>query len=73
MVFFIFIFIFLFRTNGKKEHLDENEFFRKCYYESYWISAMFKGFYQYLGGTLTMTFERHLAVEDFTAMDQHTC
>ena len=31
-----------------------------------------KGLYQYLRSTLTMAFERHLAVEDFTAMDQHT-
>ena len=26
MVFCVFIFIFLFRTNGKKEHLDEYDF-----------------------------------------------
>ena len=30
MVFRVFIFILLLRTNGKKEHLDENDF-RHCY------------------------------------------
>ena len=41
MVFHVLIFQFLFRTNGKKEHLDENGFntvmvvFRKCHSESY--------------------------------------
>ena len=64
---------FLFRTHGKKEHLDENEVFWKCYYESYLISAMFKVLYQHLQGKLTTAFERHLEVEDFIAMDQHTC
>ena len=34
---------------------------------------MLKVFYQHLRGILTTAFERHLAVEDFIAMDQHTC
>ena len=36
---------------------------------------MFKVLYQHLRGTLTTAFERHLEVEveDFIAMDQHTC
>ena len=28
---------------------------------------------QHLRGTLTAALERHLAIEDFTAIDQHTC
>ena len=41
--------LFLFRTNGKKEHLDENNFrhcygnfFRKWHSESYLITAIFE-------------------------------
>ena len=40
MVFRIFIFIFLFRTNGKKEHLDENDF--RHGYGNYFESAILK-------------------------------
>ena len=40
MVFRIFIFIFLFRANGKKEYLDENDF---CHgYGNYFESAILK-------------------------------
>ena len=34
---------------------------------------MFKALSQHLRDKLTTTFERHLAVEDFTVMDHHTC
>ena len=34
---------------------------------------MFKVLSQQLRGTLTMEFERHLTIEDFTDMDQHRC
>ena len=40
MVFPIFIFIFLFRTNGKKEHLDEKDF--RQGYGNYFESAILK-------------------------------
>ena len=59
MVFRVLIFIFLFKTNGKKRHLDENDFRAimlvspKKYSESYLIATMFKVSSQKLGGTLT--------------------
>ena len=59
MVFRVLIFIFLFKTNGKKRHLDENDFRAimlvspKNYSESYLIATMFKVSSQKLGGTLT--------------------
>ena len=62
LVFRVFIFIFLFRTNGKKEYLGENEFvtvmviFRKCHSESYLITSVFKICSQQLRATLTATF-----------------
>ena len=40
MVFRIFILIFLFSTNGKKEHLDENDFHHG--YGKYFESAILK-------------------------------
>ena len=40
---------------------------------NYLITAMFKVLSQQLRDTLTMAFERHLTVEDFTDMDQHRC
>ena len=53
MVFRVFIFSLLLRTIGKKEHLDENDFrhcyvffFRKCRFESYFITEMFTGLSQ---------------------------
>ena len=55
--------LFLFRTNGKKEDLDENDFrhchgnfFWKWHSESYLITAMFKVPSQQLRGALTKTF-----------------
>ena len=76
MVFRVFIFILLLRTNGKKEHLDENDFrhsyvffFRKCRFESYFITEMFTGLSQQLRDTLKTEFERQFTVEDFTEMD----
>ena len=57
MVFLIFIFIFLFRIDGKKGHLDKNEF-RHCYGKGLClkITAMFKGRSQQLEATLTAAF-----------------
>ena len=40
MVFCVFIFYFLFRSNGKKEHLDENNFHHG--YDNYFKSAVLK-------------------------------
>ena len=40
VVFRVFIFIFLFRTNGKKEHLDENNFLH--YYGNFFEGAIGK-------------------------------
>ena len=70
-----FHFYFLFRTNGKREQLHENDF-RHCYgdFLPFWkflITAMFKVLPQQSRGTSTTAFERHLTVEDFTNMDQH--
>ena len=63
-------FIFLFRSNGKKEHLDENDFrhgygklFPKFSSDSYLISVIFKVLSQQLRGTLTTAFERYFTVE----------
>ena len=61
----------MFRTSGKKEHLDENDF--RHGYGNYFESAILEFPCQHWRGTLTKTFERHLAVEYFTEMDQHTC
>ena len=65
-------FIFFLRTNGKNEHLDENEF-RHSYGNYYLISAIFKVLSQQLRGTLSTAFRRHAIFEDFTDIDQHTC
>ena len=55
--------LFLFRTNGKKGHLDKNDFrhcygnfFWKWYSESYLITAMFKVPSQQIRDTLTTAF-----------------
>ena len=48
-------------------------FLWKVSFQKYLITAMFKVLSQQLRGTLTMEFERHLAIEDFTDMDQHRC
>ena len=55
--------LILFRTNGKKGHLDENDFrhydanfFQKWHSESYLITAMFKVPSQQIRGTLTTAF-----------------
>ena len=37
------------------------------------VMSYVQSFSQKLRGILTTAFERHLAVEDFTNMDQHTC
>ena len=59
--------LLLFRTNGKKGHLDENRF-RRCYgnffwkwhSESYLITAMFRVPSQQLRGTWTTAFWKKL-------------
>ena len=63
-----------------REQLDENDlrhcygnFFSKVSFRKYLITAMFTVLPQLLRGTLTMGFERHLAIEDFTEMNQHRC
>ena len=46
-------------------------FLWKVSFQKYLITVMFKVLSQQLQGTLTMEFERHLTIEDFTDMDQH--
>ena len=72
MFFHVFVFVFLFRTNGKKEHLDENDF--RQGYGNCFESAILKVkvLSQQLRGILTKAVETHLTVKDFTDMDQHT-
>ena len=48
-------------------------FLWKVSFQKYLITAMFKVLSQQLQGTLTMEFEKHLTIEDFTDMDQHKC
>ena len=48
-------------------------FLWKVSFQKYLITAMFKVLSQQLQGTLTMEFEKHLTIEDFTDMDQHRC
>ena len=63
IVFLISLVLFLFRTNGKKGHLYENDF-RHCYGISFWkwhseshlITAMFKVPSQQLQSTLKTAF-----------------
>ena len=69
-------FIFLFRSNGKSEHLDGNNFEvlnevmgTKCCSESYLISAMLKVLSQQIRDTLTTAFEIYFTVEDLTGID----
>ena len=62
-----FIFIFLFRTNGKKEHLDENDFHFR--YGNYFESAIMKvNWYQLCPKSFLNTYEAHwqrnLKIED---------
>ena len=67
-------FYFLFRINGKKEYLDENDFYQ-CYgkfLKVTWLQLRSK-FSLKLRGKLAIAFERYFTVEDFTDMDQHMC
>ena len=78
MVLRVFIFIFCLETTVIKKRFDENNFCR-CYdiflsevsFRKY--AVMLKVFSQQLRGTLTTAFERHLAIEDCTGIDQHRC
>ena len=68
-----FHFYFLFRNNGIREQLDQNDF-RRCYgnffpkvpFWKYLITTMFKVISQQLQDALATAFARHLPVEDFT-------
>ena len=49
------------------------KFVSKVSFRKYLITAMFKVLSQQLQDTLTMAYERHPPVEDFTDMDQRRC
>ena len=49
------------------------KFVSKVSFRKYLITAMFKVLSQQLQDTLTMAYERHRPVEDFTDMDQRRC
>ena len=76
-----FHFYFLFRSNGKREQVNENDyrryygnfFFLKVSFQKYLITVIFKILSQQLRRTLTVAFERQLTIEDFTDMDQYRC
>ena len=74
-----FHFCFLFRNNGKREQVDENDFrccygkFSKMSFQKYLITAMFKFLSQHLRRTSKLAFEKHYTTEGFTNMDQHRC
>ena len=63
----------MFRINGQKEHLDENNF-RHCYGNSlrvlFLITIMFNVLSKQLWGILTTTYERHFPVKDLNIMKQ---
>ena len=70
-----FHFHFLFRNDGIREQLDQNDYvavlvfiFRKCHSQ-----VLLKVLSQQLQDTLTRGFERHSPVEDFIDMDQQRC
>ena len=68
----------MFRATVKKKLLDESHFRHSYgnYFETAILkvtSATFKVLSQLLQGALTIAFERHLTVEDFTDVDRHTC
>ena len=44
------------------------DFFSEVSFQNYLIIAMFNVLYQQLQGTLTVAFETHLTIEDFTGM-----
>ena len=75
MVFRVFIVFCLFRTSGKKRHLDENDF--PYYYGNLFESGILKviqsSFPTICEAHSRHHFERHSAAENFTDMDQHTC
>ena len=79
MVFRVFILIFCLETLQENKWIRTTSFaimvisFSKVSFRKYLITAMFKVLPQQLRGTLTTAFERHLAIEDFTEMDQHRC
>ena len=80
MVFRVFVFIFCLETTVRESKWMRTtsvavivNFFPKVLFQKYLITAMFKVLCQQLQGPLTMSFQRHLAIEDFTDIDQHRC
>ena len=78
--FFFVVVFFLFRSNVKKEYLNENNFcyrygnfFGKCYSESYLITAMLNFLLNNYETHWQQYFEGYPTVEDFMDMDQETC
>ena len=69
-----FNFNFLFGNNGKREQLNENDV-RHSYGIFFFENVILKHkvLSQRLRGTLTTAFEKHLTVEHFTNLNQHTC
>ena len=75
-----FQFYLLFRENGIREELDENDYCL-CYgvltlkvpFWEYLITGMFKVLSQQLRGTLATAFEKHVTTEYFIDMDKHRC
>ena len=69
MVFCVLIFIFLFRTNGKKVYLDENDSgILKVTWSQIWLKFVlnnYRAFWQ-------QHFGRYSAIEYFTDMDQYS-
>ena len=58
MVFCVFIFYFLFRSNGKKEHLDESNF--RHGYDNFFKSAVLKvTWFQLCSTTFLDNYEAH--------------
>ena len=49
------------------------KFFSRVSFRKHLITAMFKFLSQQLQETLTMAYERHPQIEDFTEMDQRRC
>ena len=74
MIFRVSCFIFLFRTNCQKGHLDDNHFCH-CYGDFLkvtWSQLCLKFILNNYKPHWQQHFERHLTVEDFTDMDQHS-
>ena len=80
MVFHVVIFIFCLETTLRDNNWMRATyvalivvFYSKVSFQKNLITAMLKVLSQQLLRTLRGAFERHLAIEDFTDMDQHRC